>query len=161
MKENDALCLFRGFSQDLITKAIEAANVQLKAANYVDTEIFSRTITDNLLAAQVGEHIEALFNSDLSKKVTTSEKSSEDSASSRGVLILTADRQRLFKIMRGIKSVSENPQDIIFASVTETAQTWTFRHYFSHLSEEHEYMKTHTPEGDPDMKAEEENEPIT
>jgi len=156
MKENDALCLFRGFSQNQIAKSLEAAAAQLTAANYTDTEIFSRTITDDLLDVQVGEHIEALFSSDLSQDVMTREENSGDSVSSRGVLILTSDRQRLFKIMRGIKSVSENPQDIIFASVTETALTWTFRHYFSHLSEEHEYMKTHTPEGDPDMKAEKE-----
>ena len=74
MKENDALCLFRGFSQNLITKAIEAADVQLQAAKYVDTEIFPRTITDNLLDVQVGEHIEALFSSDLSQDVMTRRK---------------------------------------------------------------------------------------
>ena len=159
MKENDALCLFRGFSQDQIGKGLEAAAVQLAAAQYTDTEIFSRSITDDLLDTNVGEHIENLFNTDLSDQ--TGIENPEDSASSRGVLILTPDRQRLFKIMRGIKSVSENPQDIIFASVTESALTWTFRHYFSHLSAEHEYMKTHTPEGDPDMKAEEEKEPIS
>jgi len=156
MKENDALCLFRGFSQNQIAKSLETASAQLTAANYTDTAIFSRTIPDTLLDTKVGEHIEALFNSDLSQKIKPEEENSGDSASSRGVLILTSDKQCLFKIMRGIKSVSENPQDIIFASVTETALTWTFRHYFSHLSEEHEYMKTHTPEGDPDMKAEKE-----
>ena len=156
MKENDALCLFRGFSNNQIAKGLEASAAQLQAANYIDTEVFYRTITDDLLDAKVGEHIETLFKSDLSQPVKTEEESSGDSAVSRGVLILTSDRQLLFKIMRGIKSVSENPQDIIFASVTETALTWTFRHYFSHLSEEHAYMKTHTPEGDPDMKAEEE-----
>jgi len=161
MKENDALCLFRGFSQNQIDKSLEAAAVQLQEANYSDTELFSRSITDDQLDTNVGEHIEALFNSDLSQNSKPEEENPSDSASSRGVLILTSDKQRLFKIMRGIKSVSENPQDIIFASVTETALTWTFRHYFSHLSEEHAYMKTHTPEGDPDMKAEEEKEPIT
>ncbi len=160
MKENDALCLFRGFSNDQIAQSLAASAVQLQAAD-LDTEVFFRTITDGLLDTQVGEYIETLFKSGLSQIVKTEEESSGDSAASRGVLILTSDRQRLFKIMRGIKSVSKNPQDIIFASVTETALTWTFRHYFSHLSEEHEYMKTHTPEGDPDMKAEEENEPIT
>ncbi|NQT61267.1 MAG: DUF3783 domain-containing protein [Bacteroidetes bacterium] len=155
MKENDALCLFRGFSQSQIAKGLEAAAVQLQAANYMDTEIFSRSITDDLLDSNVGTHIEILFDSNLSEQEIMSEDYS-DSAAARGVLILTSDKQRLFKIMRGIKSTSENPQDIIFASVTESALTWTFRHYFSHLSAEHEYMKTHTPEGDPDMKAEEE-----
>ena len=156
MKENDALCLFRGFSDYQIAQSLEASAAQLQAANYADTEVFSRTITDDLLDTQVGEYIETLFKSDLSQPVKTEEESSGDSAAARRVLILTSDRQLLFKIMRGIKSVLENPQDIIFASVTETALTWTFRHYFSHLSEEHAYMKTHTPEGDPDMKAEEE-----
>ena len=154
MRDNDALCLFRGFSRDQIDRGIEGAAAQLAAAEYSDTEIFSRSITDDLLDTNVGEHLETLFNSDLSKNAGI--ESSDDSASIRGVLILTSDKQRLFKIMRGIKSVSEDPQDIIFASVTESALTWTFRHYFSHLSEEHEYMKTHTPEGDPDMRAEEE-----
>lgn len=141
MKENDALCLFRGFSHTQITKGLEAAAAALKAEEYTDTEVYSRRITDDLLDTKVGEYIENLLRTNLSDN--PSEAISSDNAASRGVLILTADRQRLFKIMRGIKSASENPQDIIFASITESAMTWTFRHYFSHLSEEHEYMKTH------------------
>jgi hypothetical protein len=36
--------------------------------------------------------------------------------------------------------------------ITETASTWTFQNYFEHLMKEHEYMKTHSPKNDPDMK---------
>ena len=74
MKENDALCLFRGFSQNQIAKSLEAAAAQLTAANYTDTEIFSRTITDDLLDVQVGEHIEALFSSDPHKTLRLDKK---------------------------------------------------------------------------------------
>jgi len=150
MNSSDALCLFRGFSEQQITAAIAAAYEFVTAAGFSETAIYSDTIPDSLLDTNVGEHIETLIRNEIPR----SRSNSDDSSSARAVLILTNNKQRLFKIMRGMKSVSEEPNDIIFASITETALTWTFRSYFSHLSAEHEYMKTHSPEGDPDMKAE-------
>jgi hypothetical protein len=44
--------------------------------------------------------------------------------------------------MRSFKAVLPDPQDIIFAVVTQTALTWTFEEYIEHLGNEHEYMKT-------------------
>lgn len=151
MKEQDALCLFRGFTSDQISAGLAAAAAAMHENGYADTSLLHTVITDNLLDARVGDYIEGLLRSDFSEPDTNG---NPESASARAVLILTSNRQRLFKIMRAIKSVSDNPQDIIFASVTETALTWTFRDYFSHLSAEHEYMKTHSPDDDPDMRAE-------
>ena len=154
MNSSDALCLFRGFTEEQITAAILAAYEFAAAAGFSETAVYADTISDDILDTNVGEHIEKLIKNG----IPSSRSSSTDSATARAVLILTNNKQRLFKIMRGIKSVSEDPKDIIFASVTETALTWTFRNYFSHLSAEHEYMKTHSPEGDPDMKAETEQD---
>lgn len=152
MKEQDALCLFRGFRENEIQIGLSSAEAALKEAGYVKTRIHYTVISDKDLELNVGDYIENLIRME---KVTPA-ADAVDTAKGRAVLILTNDKQRLFKLMRGIKSVSPEPQDIIFASVTETALTWSFKHYFSHLSQEHEYMKTHSPEGDPDMKVEKE-----
>lgn len=152
MKEHDALCLFRGFKDDEIQNGLSSAEAALKEAGYVKTRIHYSVISDDELELNVGDYIEDLLRME---KITPAVDAA-DTAKGRVVLILTNDTQRLFKVMRGIRSVSREPQDIIFASVTETALTWSFRHYISHLAQEHEYMKTHFPEGDPDMKAENE-----
>ncbi len=68
------------------------------------------------------------------------------------MIIQSFIKEHVFAIMRGIKSASSRPQDIIFAMVTDTAASWTLEEYLKHLKTEHEYMKTHTPDQDPDMK---------
>jgi hypothetical protein len=60
----------------------------------------------------------------------------------RLVIVLTSERERVLQIMRSFKAVLPDPQDIIFAVVTQTALTWTFEEYIEHLGNEHEYMKT-------------------
>jgi hypothetical protein len=70
----------------------------------------------------------------------------------RVVLINSQDREQVIKVLRSFKKVLPQPQDVIFAMITETALTWRFQDYVEHLSKEHEYMKTHAPQHDPDMK---------
>ena len=70
----------------------------------------------------------------------------------RVVFMAVYSKERAITIMRAVKSVSADPGDIIFAMITETALKWTLQHYLDHVAEEHEYMKTHNPANDPDMK---------
>jgi len=68
------------------------------------------------------------------------------------VIILATEREQVFQVMRGFKAVLPDPQNVIFAVVTETALNWTFGEYIGHLGTEHEYMKNRSPEDNPDMK---------
>jgi hypothetical protein len=70
----------------------------------------------------------------------------------RVVLMQTEERGEIRKIMKCFKSVLANPSDMIFAMITETALGWTCQYYLDHVVEEHEYMKSHRPEDEPDMK---------
>ena len=70
----------------------------------------------------------------------------------RVVIMGVAAQPRAISIMRAVKSISAEPQDIVFAMVTQTSLKWTLQEYINHVSEEHEYMKTHNPAEDPDMK---------
>lgn len=68
------------------------------------------------------------------------------------VIILATEREQVFQVMRGFKAVLPDPQNIIFAVVTETALNWTFGEYIEHLGAEHEYMQTRNAQDNPDMK---------
>jgi len=57
------------------------------------------------------------------------------------VIVLTLEREQVLQIMRSFKAVLPDPQNIIFAVVTQMALTWTFEEYIGHLGKEHEYMK--------------------
>jgi hypothetical protein len=70
----------------------------------------------------------------------------------RMVLMHTEERGEIMQIMKRFKSVLANPNDVIFAMITDTAQGWTFQYYVDHVAEEHEYMKSHRPEDNPDMR---------
>lgn len=70
----------------------------------------------------------------------------------RVVIMHAPAREQLLQVMRGFKAVLPNPQDMIFAVITDMARTWTFEEYIGHLASEHEYMKTHDPSENPDMK---------
>lgn len=164
LKENDIICLVRGIDQGLAVRAAEASREALDLAGFLDSSLYIRPLDDGKLTHVVGEVAETIIDelesantAAPSPMVWDDEELEVGAGGPRVVLILTSDRQRLFKVMRGFKSVVDQPQDVIFAMITETAATWTVSHYFSHLSEEHEYMKTHSPEGDPDMRVEREN----
>ncbi|HQP30791.1 MAG TPA: DUF3783 domain-containing protein [Deltaproteobacteria bacterium] len=70
----------------------------------------------------------------------------------RVVIMHAPGREQLLQVMRGFKAVLPDPQDMIFAVITDMASTWTFEEYIRHLGSEHEYMKTHDPNENPDMK---------
>ena len=70
----------------------------------------------------------------------------------RVVFMGVSSQERAVTLMRGIKSVSDNPGDIAFAMITQTALGWSLQEYVDHVCAEHEYMKTHNPADDEDMK---------
>ena len=70
----------------------------------------------------------------------------------RAVFIHTGDSSVALKIVKSFKSVLPVPSEVIFAMITKTALNWTFRYYLDHVTEEHEYMKSHRPEEVPEME---------
>jgi hypothetical protein len=148
MNNLQALCLFRGFSGEETDTAAAASEALLKLRGFASAALYTAAVDDNLLSVNVGSHIDALIRSEFSASAPYPAPAAETDRLDgiRAVLILTDERELLFTIMRAVKTVLPEPQDIIFASVTETALTWTFHEYLTHLAQEHAYMKDHPPE---------------
>jgi len=138
------ICLTLGFSeQDIIIgrKAFYKPNPHAKRL-----KIFP--VGDDLLDKVVGDTLQAAV--DGSRKAGDLPVDSDPAF--RVMLIDSRDRNQVIKIMRSFKKVLSEPENMIFAMMTDTAKGWTFRFYFDHLSQEHEFMKTHSPRENLDMK---------
>lgn len=70
----------------------------------------------------------------------------------KAVFVDAAVKDDVLVVMRGVKSIFQKKREIVFAMVTPHARKWRIGEYLKHVVEEHEYMKTHPPESDPDMK---------
>ncbi len=134
------LCLFRGFTKDQAGQALEL----LKAEGGEFNTSFA-PMTEKMRDMKMQEILETMFGGSHPGGDPLRE-------GHRVVIMAVGSKQRAVSVMRSIKSVSPDPQDIVFAMVTETAMKWTLQEYIDHVSEEHEYMKTHNPADDPDMK---------
>ena len=138
------ICLTLGFSeQDIIIgrKAFYKTNPHAKRL-----KIFP--VGDDLLDEVVGDTLQAA--ADGSKKAGDLPVDSDPAF--RVMLIDSRDRNQVIKIMRSFKKVLPEPENMIFAMMTDTAKGWTFRYYFDHLAQEHAFMKTHSPKENPDMR---------
>jgi len=149
---NNSIILTLGLSQ----QDIEAGTAAFDAVDQSGTRLQLATITEDLLTSTVGEAVdkkaEALRKNEGIDPSIGFDGVTPASGHYRVVLMHSQDKQQVIKILRSFKKVLPNPQEVIFAMITETASTWTFRHYIEHLIKEHEYMKTRSPEHDPDMK---------
>ena len=135
------LCILKGFSK-------EQAACGLKALAQNSKEEIKTTfapLKEDMTERIVEEVLEELFKGSASEGKAMTD-------GTRFVFMAVYSKERAVAIMRAVKSVSENPQDIIFAMITETSLKWTFTQYMNHVGKEHEYMKTHNPAQDPDMK---------
>jgi hypothetical protein len=70
----------------------------------------------------------------------------------RAVFVDADSKDDVLAVMRSVKSLFRTKQEIVFAMVTPHARQWRIGEYLKHVIEEHEYMKTHPPEQDPDMR---------
>jgi len=144
------------FTLGLSPQDIEAGIAAFDAVDQSETRLQVTPMTEDLLTSTVGEAVDnraqALRDHEATDPSMGFHGVTPVPGHYRMVLINSQDRQQVIKILRSFKKVLPNPDDVIFAMITETALTWTFQDYVEHLSKEHEYMKTHTPEHDPDMK---------
>ena len=111
-------------------------------------------LTGAMLELPVGEVLgEALFGGPPKAVQDTKETREElfpGIHTYRTVIVYAAEREQVFQVMRSFKAVLPEPQDIVFAVITETAIGWLFRDYIVHLAQEHEQMQKHGRESSPD-----------
>lgn len=149
---NKTYCLVTGISPEKIRKGLASAEKHIQK-DTAELAVYMQFMRDPMLNDQVGEITETFWKQPTGIEEALQELP-EDLLTKHGrvVIIQSFLKEHVFAIMRGIKSACSRPQDIIFAMVTDTASSWTLGEYLDHLKEEQQYMKTHSPEHDPDMK---------
>jgi hypothetical protein len=104
-------------------------------------------VTEDMMALSVGEILgQAVASGPGPNRMKEKQGEGSDSSPVQGkyrvVMVNTTEREQILRVMRSFKAVLPDPQDMIFAVITDTALTWTFGEYIEHLAGEHEYMKT-------------------
>jgi hypothetical protein len=135
-----------GLSEDDLEKGKNSFYAVSKEAPGLDL----RDISESLLKVKVGDALlDMMANGELQSvgKQQADEKSpSAELCPYRIVIVHAQEREQVLQVMRSFKAVLSNPQDMVFAVITETALNWTFEDYIGHLGEEHECMKTRRPQ---------------
>jgi hypothetical protein len=132
------------FSLGLSEEDIEKGKASFYELNNEAPPLEVIALTESMLSSKVGDVLDSMTDgsgSNSNGKLQWSDLS-PGRYKYRLVIVLTSERERVLQIMRSFKAVLPDPQDIIFAVVTQTALTWTFEEYIEHLGNEHEYMKT-------------------
>lgn len=142
---DNILCFTLGLNKDDINKCIKSFTD--RAALKPGPGLNLCPVTDKIFNLKVSDVI-ANIQTHLEKKGDAKLIGSPY----RAILINSNSKDQVLAILRSFKKVLPQPNNVIFAMITDTARTWTFDYYAGHLVEEHEYMKTHSPAKDPDMK---------
>ena len=102
-------------------------------------------VTEDRMAEAVGEMLDSAIADSLPDSAAEGQGSKKAILPGRSpyrvVVVNTMEREQVLQVMRSFKAVLPDPQDMIFAVITDTARTWTFGEYVGHLAKEHEYMK--------------------
>ncbi len=61
------------------------------------------------------------------------------------ILLHGFDREEMGKILRAVKSVASNPQEIAFAMSTPTNLDWKIRDFIDDVRGDHEYLQKNPP----------------
>jgi hypothetical protein len=149
---NKTLCLINGISADKVRAGLEYAEAHL-AEHAPRLSVYVQFMDNDLLDRRISRIIEEFWQAPVGLQAAL-DGSAGPLIPRRGrvIIIQSFIKEHVFAIMRGLKNVCSRPNDIIFAMVTETALEWTLDEYLVHLKDEHEHMKTHPPQNDPDMK---------
>lgn len=139
------ICFSLGLSQEDIAKGKTSFYALDKQAYELDVV----TLTENMLASRVGDTLDSVMK-DSGRNSTDKRPSAEPPSSPGGyqyrvVVVNVLEREQVLQVMRSFKAVLPDPQELIFAVITDTARTWTFAEYIGHLAMEHEQMKNRKP----------------
>lgn len=146
MKEK-IICFSLGLSEEDIKKGKDSYYALNEEAPLLEL----MAVTGFMLERKVGDVLADVITG-FGEKSAEQQTNQDSPCPYRMVIVLAQEREQVLQVMRSFKAVLPDPQDIIFAVITETALNWTFAEYAGHLWKEHEYMKTHKPEDNPDMK---------
>ncbi|PKN17206.1 MAG: hypothetical protein CVU71_16875 [Deltaproteobacteria bacterium HGW-Deltaproteobacteria-6] len=106
-------------------------------------------VTEDMLDAQVGKILDGVTAgfepNNTGKQQSGATALPPDLNQYRVVMVNTMEREQVLQVMRSFKAVLRDPQELIFAVITDTARTWTFGDYIGHLGREHEHMKSRNP----------------
>jgi len=134
-----------GFSFGLSGDDIEKGSHNFYTMNNDAPKLDVMSMSQPMLKAKVADVLFSMIADDELKnaeKPQVEEKwLSEDLCQYRIVIVHAQEREQVLQVMRSFRAVLPDPQNIIFAVITETALNWTFEEYIGHLAEEHEYMK--------------------
>ncbi len=136
----EELCLFKGFQKEQAAAALKVISEEGGA-----TGTRFAPMTEGMKSLKMQEILERISEGEMIEGKVLSE-------GRRVVFMGVESQERAVTLMRGIKSVSEDPGEIAFAMITRTALGWSLQEYVDHVCAEHEYMKTHNPADDEDMK---------
>ena len=132
--------LLRGFSPE----EIENSKATLFARHIDLQELLFIPVSEAMMSVKVEE----LLNR-LEKDPAVNE---EPAQGLKTMIMATGSQEKALQVMRAFKSVLTDPAEPAFAMVTQTSLSWTLGYYMEHVHKEHDYMKTHNPADDPDMK---------
>lgn len=134
------ICFALGLSDEEIEKGKASFTAQYPEAPKLDLIAVTEDMTG---AATVGEILDGVMaESMLNSTGERQDRGKPLSFKYRIVMVNAMEREQVFQVMRGFKAVLPDPQDLIFAVITDTARAWRFVEYVGHLTAEHEFMKT-------------------
>ncbi|MDD3248996.1 MAG: DUF3783 domain-containing protein [Smithellaceae bacterium] len=125
------------FSLGLSPGDLERGRASFNESCGAEGELVVVPVTDAMLERNVGDALECV----ISGSAPDGSNPVLPDLPCRVVLVAALEREQVFSVMRSFKAVLPDPQELIFAVITETALGWTFRDYATHLVQEHEEMK--------------------
>lgn len=136
------------FTYGLSSEDLETCRRALAMTVPEDAQVDLIPITAVMLPRLVGQILDEVGMQSLSSRAEPLPAAGAVSV----VFIGTQARETINGIMQGCKSVWAGSGELIFVMVTATATGWTFQYYLDHVIEEHEYMKSHDPRDEPEMR---------
>ncbi|MBP1710780.1 MAG: hypothetical protein H6Q49_982 [Deltaproteobacteria bacterium] len=139
------------FALGLSCEDVEKCRVSFYGADKEKSELEVIPIKEDMMALPVGEILgQVVAGGPGPNRMKEEQGEGSDCAYVQGkyrvVMVNTIEREQVLRVMRSFKAVLSDPQNVIFAIITDTALTWTFGEYIGHLASEHEYMKTRKSE---------------
>ena len=134
------------FSLGLSREDIEKGKISFCEVRPEKIELEVIPLMEDMMPVGVGEILERVSADGMGRDaVKEKQGSSPVQGQDRVVMVNAMEREQVLRVMRSFKAVLPDPQNMIFAIITDTALTWTFGEYIEHLAVEHEYMKTRRP----------------
>ncbi len=135
------ICLSFGLSSEEIEKG--KASFQNDNPDAFDLDVIGAN--EAMMDVRVGDLVDKLeCGANISEIYPEDNEDGGATAGCRGyrvVMVHTLQRENIIRMMRAFKAVLPEPQDLIFAVITDTARGWTLREYINHLADEHKRMK--------------------